>query len=249
MVEVSWLGDRALAIYLPQQMSRDMSSKAHRLAEFLRQSARDEAAAAPQLREKICDIVSGFASVTVIFDRPISDPDFWQSAIDLQITDWSKIEKPATHKDEWGESATHEIPICFDDEFAPDLPDLVEHSGLDRQAIIDQLSHVTFYAYMVGFLPGFAYLGDMPPHLQIPRRASPRTQLPAGSLAVAGAMAGIYPLPSPGGWNIIGRTPLHLFDANRPRPGLIAAGDRILFTPQPRRDYDMMCAQLNQGIT
>ena len=249
MVEVSWLGDRALAIYLPQKMSRDISSKAHRLAEFLRQWVRGEAAAAPQLREKICDIVSGFASVTVIFDRPISDPDFWKSAIDAQISGWTKIEKQAKHNDMLAESTTHEIPICFDDEFAPDLPDLAAHAGLERDAIIEQLSHLTFYAYMVGFLPGFAYLGDMPENLQIPRRASPRTQLPAGSLAVAGAMAGIYPLASPGGWNIIGRTPIHLFDANRPRPGLIAAGDRILFIPQPRRDYDMMCAQLNQGIT
>ena len=122
------------------------------------------------------------------------------------------------------------VPVCFDDEFAPDLPDVAAHCGLAREAVIERLCATEFSAYMLGFLPGFAYLGGLPAALEMPRLATPRPRVPAGSLAIAGRMAAIYPWDSPGGWRLLGRTGVALFDAgNAARPALLAPGDRVCF--------------------
>jgi KipI family sensor histidine kinase inhibitor len=122
----------------------------------------------------------------------------------------------------------HVIPVCFDGDFAPDLPALCAARGIGADAFITAFLAAPVTARMLGFLPGFAYLGDLPAKLRAPRLASPRAQVPAGSVAVAGAFCAVYPWRSPGGWSLIGRTPIALFDATRgDRPALLAAGDRV----------------------
>lgn len=127
------------------------------------------------------------------------------------------------------DSPVIDIPVCYDDAFAPDLDAVVAHAGLPRQTVIANHTAAVYTVAMLGFAPGFPYLLGLDPALHVPRRASPRTRVPAGSVAIGGAQTGIYPRELPGGWNLIGRTPVSLFDPTRDTPALLAPGDRVRF--------------------
>ena len=124
---------------------------------------------------------------------------------------------------------TIEIPVCYDAAYAPDLADVARHCGLDAATVVARHVGGDYRVAMLGFAPGFPYLLGLDPALVTPRRASPRTRVPAGSVAIGGAQTGIYPRELPGGWQVIGRTPLRLFDAARAAPSLLAPGDRVRF--------------------
>lgn len=131
------------------------------------------------------------------------------------------------------------IPVCYDDEeFAPDLKIVCDHAKLTKDEVIKLHSSTDYLIYMMGFLPGFPYLGGMDERLKTPRLQTPRTKIPAGSVAIGGAQTGLYPVESPGGWNIIGRTPLKVFDLNREPKFLYKAGDKIRFVPISRAEFD-----------
>jgi inhibitor of KinA len=134
--------------------------------------------------------------------------------------------------------ATIEVPVCYDDEFAPDLEEIAQHSGLSQVEIVRRHAEAVYRVSCVGFTPGFPYLSGLPRELATPRRASPRKEIPAGAVAIGGTQTGIYPRKSPGGWNIIGRTPLRLFDVERNPPALFKAGDRVRFRRISRREFD-----------
>lgn len=120
------------------------------------------------------------------------------------------------------------IPVRYD---GPDLDAVAAATSLSVDAVIEAHSGVEYFAYMLGFTPGFAYLGDLDPVLRLPRRESPRIRVPAGSVAIAAAQTAVYPHETPGGWHIIGRTSLRMFDAGREKPALVRAGDRVRFQP------------------
>lgn len=122
-----------------------------------------------------------------------------------------------------------EIPVCYGGEFGPDLEALAQHARLPRDEVIGRHMAVEYSVAMLGFAPGFSYLLGLDPALRMPRRAHPRTRVPTGSVAIGGAQTGIYPRELPGGWNLIGRTPLALFDPERNPPCLLAPGDRVRF--------------------
>ena len=171
----------------------------------------------------VIELVPAFRSVTVHFDPDRVDPP--RLAADLLALAHAGHEAAASGR-RWV------IPVCFDAELAPDLPDVAAHHGLTPEAVIECLTATEFSVYMLGFLPGFAYLGGLPAALEMPRLATPRTRVPAGSLAIAGRMAAVYPWDSPGGWRLIGRTGVGLFDAHdAARPALLAPGDRVRFRP------------------
>ncbi len=123
----------------------------------------------------------------------------------------------------------HKIPVCYNVPYAPDLPLMSEAKQLPAEEIIRLHTATIYHVFMIGFMPGFPYLGTLPDALQMPRLAVPRTRVPAGSVGIAGMQTGVYPFASPGGWNIIGQTPQAIFDINRPEPVLIKAGDRVQF--------------------
>ena len=130
-----------------------------------------------------------------------------------------------------------EVPVCYDPDFALDLEEVAQHCGLTPNEIVARHAAARYHVRCVGFTPGFPYLSGLPAALATPRRATPRTAVPAGSVAIAGGQAGIYPLPSPGGWNIIGRTPLRLFDVTREPAALFAPGDQLRFVSIAREEF------------
>jgi inhibitor of KinA len=130
-----------------------------------------------------------------------------------------------------------EIPVCYGGVYGPDLEAVARHTGLPPQELIRRHAAGSYRVYMLGFAPGFAYLGGMDEQLATPRKAEPRTAIPAGSVGIAGGQTGVYPLETPGGWQLIGRTPLPLFDAQRNPPSLLQMGNRVRFVPIDEATY------------
>ena len=146
-------------------------------------------------------------------------------------------ERMEAARDEALPARTIEIPVCYGGEFGPDLEDVARHTGLSPERVVELHAAADYLVYFVGFSTCFPYLGGLPPELATPRLSAPRKNVPAGSVAIGGSQAGIYPLASPGGWRIVGRTPLPLFDPQASPPPLLRMGDRLRFKPvQPLSD-------------
>lgn len=124
-----------------------------------------------------------------------------------------------------------ELPVCYGGEYGPDLAYVAQHANLSVEEVVKLHTRTEYPVYMLGFTPGFPYLGGMETQLATPRLQTPRTQVAAGSVGIAGAQTGVYPMASPGGWQIIGRTPLKLYDPARDKPFLLAAGMKLRFVP------------------
>ena len=129
------------------------------------------------------------------------------------------------------------IPVCYGGQFGPDLDDVAAHTGLAPREVIALHSEPLYLVYMIGFTLGFPYLGGMDPRIATPRLTTPRTVVPAGSVGIAGNQTGVYPSASPGGWRLIGRTPLRLADPSADPPCLLRAGNRIRFVPIDEPTY------------
>lgn len=136
-----------------------------------------------------------------------------------------------------------EIPVCYDQEFAPDLDEVAKVHGLNAKEVIRLHTSRTYHAYFLGFAPGFAYLGELPEEIVTPRLEIPRTKVPAGSVAIAGKQTAIYPFATPGGWRLIGRTPLTLFRVNRKPMALISMGDQVRFRSISRKVFSELASR------
>jgi inhibitor of KinA len=178
------------------------------------------------------DAVVGYATVTLYFDPLVVDAT-WLEAETREIA--AKLE----HKPE-GIGRIVEVPVCYGGEFGPDLATVAQFGGCSEEDVITIHAEVTYRVYMLGFVPGFGYMASVPDRIAAPRRATPRTMVAPGSVAIAGKQTGIYPSGTPGGWNIIGRTPLKPFDASRQPPSLFRAGDSVRFKPISQREFDTL---------
>ena len=136
-----------------------------------------------------------------------------------------------------------EIPVCYERDFAPDLATVAQHCLLTEEQVIAMHSGGDYFVYFLGFSPGFGYLGGLSSQLQVPRLLTPRKQVEAGSVGIAGLQTGIYPNASPGGWQLIGRTPLRMFDASSEPPSLLQPGDRVRFRRIDRGEFDRLARQ------
>jgi KipI family sensor histidine kinase inhibitor len=139
------------------------------------------------------------------------------------------------------------LPVCYDETVAPDLAEVAARTGLSPDEVIVRHSGVAYHVYMLGFLPGQAYLGDLPSELVLPRRESPRLKIPAGSLAIATRMTCIFPLETPCGWHLIGRSPVALWEMSPDPHALLAPGDSVTFRPISLREYEDLQAKVVAG--
>ncbi|HDH1528044.1 TPA: 5-oxoprolinase subunit PxpB [Klebsiella quasipneumoniae subsp. similipneumoniae] len=173
--------------------------------------------------EEVIDAIPGMNNITVVLRRP--QEVAWE-AIDRLQRWWE--ESLAIEP----ESRSLTIPVVYGGEAGPDLGVVAQHSGLSEKQVVELHASVEYLGWFIGFQPGFPYLGGLPAALATPRRAEPRVHVPAGSVGIGGAQTGIYPLATPGGWQLLGRTSLTLFDPSRKEPALLRVGDKIRFVPQ-----------------
>jgi KipI family sensor histidine kinase inhibitor len=220
-------GDAALTVELGDDVDRRTSARVIRLHRRLR------ADALPGMIETL----PAFRSLTVRFDPRAADPAALAEAV-LAII--------AGLPDEPLSSRCWRIPVCYAPEFGLDLAEAAERCGMTPDELVERQASTAYYVYMIGFLPGHPYLGDLPMPLRLPRRKDPRIRVPRGSLAIATGFAVIYPFDCPGGWNIIGRTPVRLFDAVAAEPSLLAPGDEVRFEPVSLARFEALAAAGNQ---
>ncbi len=169
----------------------------------------------------VVDVVPTYRSTTVYFDPLRTDTTTLTGQIQALVTqNIHTLLRPAT---------THTIPVWYGGAAGPDLLEVAELAGLTPADAAGLHASVTYRVYMLGFSPGFPYLGTVPERIATPRLPTPRKQVAAGSVGIAGTQTGIYPQTSPGGWRIIGRTPIRLFSLHRPQPFLLAPGDFVRF--------------------
>ena len=171
----------------------------------------------------VVDAIPGMNNITVTLRHPQTQA---LDAIERLQRWWEESE--ALEPD----SRQIDIPVVYGGESGPDLPEVARLSGLTPKQAVELHASVDYVVWFLGFQPGFPYLGGLPERLHMPRRAEPRLKVPAGSLGIGGAQTGIYPLSTPGGWQLIGRTPLALFSPNREDPILLRPGDTVRFVPQ-----------------
>lgn len=219
------LGDAAWIV----EFGRDIDPPTHaRVMGLARALA--EARAAGQWPEVI-EWVPAYTTLTVHFATG-SETDAAQDAADRLLAlagSTAPLSQPGRR---W------RLPVCFDAEFAPDLAELAEAKGLLPEQVVALMTGTAFRVYMLGFQPGFPYMGGLPAALDRPRRTTPRTVVPERSVAVAGRMCAVYPWRSPGGWHLLGRTPLALFDAARSDPAWLHPGDEVRWAAIGRTRYD-----------
>lgn len=184
----------------------------------------------------IRDVVPALGGVALHFD-----PDHAELPAAPLIAAAALLEgclKEAASSD--SEGRVVEVPVCYDPQFALDLVEVARATGIAPEEIAQRHAGTEHHVLMVGFAPGQPYIGGLDPKLAVPRRATPRTRVPAGSVAIANAQTAVYPFEISGGWSVIGRTPLAVFDPARDPPSLFAPGDRVRFIPISRSDFERL---------
>jgi inhibitor of KinA len=176
----------------------------------------------------VVDLVPAFASIVVHYDPMRVAGDLQVSPYDRMVAQLETLLAGAAAPSV-PIGRIVEIPVCYGGAFGPDLEDVAKRHELEAEDVVRIHAAGDYLVYMVGFMPGFAYLGGLSPNIATPRRLSPRTAVPAGTVGIGGDQTGVYPLESPGGWNLIGKTPLRIFNIQRAEPTLLAAGDRVRF--------------------
>ena len=178
----------------------------------------------------VVETIPTFRSLTVIFDPLITRAE--SLASDLSRLASEPANATTTQPRTWY------LPACYEGEFAPDLIEVATHAGIETSEVINLHARTQYVVYMLGFLPGFPFMGDLPEQLRLPRRTEPRVRVPAGSVAIATGLTAIYPWESPGGWHLIGRCPVPLFDPKQATPALLQPGDRVSFHPVDTDEYE-----------
>jgi len=219
-------GDTALVVEFGDQIDRRLSNLVLALARRL-----DEAAIAG-----VIECVPTFRSLMVHYE-PLVVP---HAALAARIGKLIQTLRPTE-----ASGRLWRLPVCYHDSLAPDLAEVAAKTNLDPAQVVERHSGVRYHVYMLGFLPGQPYLGDLPPELALPRRPAPRTKIPEGSVAIATTLTSIFPLETPCGWHLIGRCPVPLRDR---RPGgLLQPGDQVSFLPISLREYEELLPRVADG--
>ena len=209
--------------------------------ELLRMQRALEAAAIPGVTE----ITNAFATLAIFYDpaRVVVSGETMFLSLEAQVRA-ALASDSGRSKAQRSSNKIVEIPVCYDADFALDLVEVAAHAQLTPEEVIRLHSSADYRVACVGFTPGFPYLSGLPAELATPRREIPRTTVPPGSVAIGGEQTGIYPLSSPGGWQIIGRTPVRLFNVSAARPALLRAGQRVRFRAIGVAEFHAAAAEL-----
>ena len=227
---ISPLGDSAVVIRLGERVDAKMSTC---VRDVVRELERDPVAG-------MSDVFPAYASVAVYFRTPRGSFAEVQREIESRVQrvmDGGRKAMPSVAR-------VVEIPVCYGGEFGPDLAEVAKHSGLSPAQVVAAHSGGDYLVQAIGFLPGFPYLGGLPPQLATPRRNTPRLTVPSGAVGIGGAQTGVYPIASPGGWNLIGRTPLRLFDVEREEAAWLRTGDRVIFREISAEAFSRLSAEM-----
>ena len=221
-VEVNYLlcADRALTVEFGDEISEKINTQIRGFCLMI------EEYGVPGITE----LVPTYRSVTVHYEPDIIGYDSLIEILDTIIQH--------LHNVSILESEVMDIPVLYGGKYGPDLDYVAQYHKMTPQQIVDIHTKPTYLIYMLGFTPGFAYMGGMDERIATPRLSTPRTLIPAGSVGIAASQTGIYPIDSPGGWQLIGQTPLALFDVGRKEPILLNAGQRIRFVPITQEEFD-----------
>jgi inhibitor of KinA len=218
-VRFSAASDQAIIVYLGEEISLDCHQRVVRLLRLLQRES------LPWVR----NLQPAYCSLLVQFDSCMVDHAEVEAGLRNcgQRAEAMPIPKPQTV----------EVPVCYGGAYGPDLEEVAAAHNLKPEQVIDFHSAQTYQAYFLGFAPGFAYLGDLPPEIATPRLATPRKKVPAGSVGIAGRQTGVYPFATPGGWRLIGRTPLAMFRPDREPMSLVSLGDEARFLPITQEEF------------
>ncbi|GAA4295061.1 5-oxoprolinase subunit PxpB [Nibribacter koreensis] len=227
------LGDSALVVQFGEGISSEIHRQVRAFAEYV------EAHPFYGFVEQ----VPAYTSVTIYYNP-------WLTSLKGKVNPYETVVTLVEDMLEKGISASRnkkkiiqEIPVCYGGDFGPDLPFVTEHSDLTVEEVIALHAKPKYLVYMIGFAPGFPYLGGLNARLAAPRKSTPRPVIPAGSVGIAGQQTGVYPMQTPGGWQLIGRTPLQLFDANRENPSLLQMGDYVQFVSISQEEFHSLQAE------
>ncbi len=234
-------GDTALTIELAEGAG---IAQSHRVMSLYRRLA-----SSPQAPVGIVELVPAIRSLTIHYDPARTSAATLRHTLYPLAVEAAAIPLDAEAHTAIPGSRLWHIPACYEPPFGPDIDSVAQHCGLTPWQVTALHACVSYRVFMIGFLPGHPYMGDLPPPLQIPRRDTPRTSVSAGSIAIATTMTVIYPLESPGGWHIIARTPIRLFDAVRTEPSLLAPGDEVRFMAISKARFDELASAVAQGWT
>jgi KipI family sensor histidine kinase inhibitor len=212
-------GDTALVVEFGDRIDRALSERVLGLGARVRDAAVDG----------VTETVATFRSLLVEYDPLATSAERLKETIAglLDHSTAGTVPRRLFH-----------VPACYDAPCAPDLDEVAERTGLSREQVIEAHAGRQYHVYSIGFLPGYAYMGDVAAGRNQPRRTDPRVRVPPGSIAIAAGMTGIYPIESPGGWHLIGATAIRLFDPRWPSPSLFAPGDAVRFFPVSRDEYE-----------
>lgn len=218
-VKIMTAGDSSLLIQFGNAIDPDINARIAATVSLMKE----------QHIEGVVDFIPAFCSLLINYDpRVISYGEFYE-----RIERILSIEIAAGAR----KKRVFEIPVCYGGSCGPDLPAIAEHAGLSEKEVIEIHSSADYLIYMLGFLPGFTYLGGLDERIHTPRLANPRIRIPAGSVGIGGSQTGIYPMDSPGGWQLMGMTPVKTYDPEREVPILVEAGDYIRFVPVDEAEY------------
>ncbi|MGH2788486.1 MAG: 5-oxoprolinase subunit PxpB [Actinomycetota bacterium] len=219
--QISPLGDSALVIHVGEEIGEETHARVRALVHLLESHPPDA----------MIELIPAFTNVTVIYDALHATYDEFAARIEAMLRSTSEGLEPV-------EPRSIVIPVCYGGEFGPDLKSVSSHKNMAPAEVVAVHSQPEYLVYMIGFAPGFPYMGGMSERIAIGRRDSPRQRIPAGSVGIAGRQTGIYSIESPGGWQLIGRTPLRLFRPEDEEPSLLRAGDRVRFKSIDPDEYE-----------
>ena len=214
------LGDRGLLVTLAPAIDEEGFQKVRKARQVLTHPA----------VEGIIEIIPGYVTVFILYDPMILAFQQLAAMVEKRLVDMQTVTLPSPRK--------VVIPVAYGGDFGPDLPFVAAHNHLSPEEVVAIHSTSRYPVYMLGFTPGFPYLGGLSGKIQTPRLETPRTHVPAGAVGIANNQTGIYPVASPGGWRLIGRTPLKLFNPGAAAPFLIHPGDLITFRAISPSEYD-----------